>query len=239
MRKHLKRLAAPRSMSLERKVAKWTMKPSPGPHPADKSVPLGIVVRDYLSLCDTRSEAKKIIGSGKILVDGVARKDIKFPCGLMDVISIPELKKDFRVLFDQRGKITLVPISKKEQSWKLCRIENKTILRGRKTQLNLHDGRNLIVDKDSYKTGDVLKISFSDKKLLGVYPFDKGTIALIVGGAHTGQVATIDEIAVTRSSKPNIVSLKSKNVQFSTIDDYVFPIGKDSPAITLPEVKMK
>ncbi|HEC82124.1 MAG TPA: 30S ribosomal protein S4e [Thermoplasmatales archaeon] len=239
MHKHLKRLAAPKALRLERKTAKWTMKPSPGPHPADKSIPLGLILRDYLGMCDTRSEAKKIIGKGKVLVDSVARKDIKFPCGFMDVISIPDMKKDYRLLFDQRGKLTLVPISKKEQGWKLCRIENKTILKSGRTQLNLHDGRNILVDKDSYKTGDVVKLSFSDGKITDVYPFDKGTVAFVTGGTHIGKIATINSVQITRSSKPNIVLLKSKDSEFSTIKDYVFPVGKDSPVITLPEVKMK
>ena len=239
MRKHLKRLAAPRVLKIERKTIKWTMKPSPGPHPADKSIPLGLLLRDYLSLCDTRSEAKKIIGSGKVLVDGAVRKDIKFPCGFMDVISIPDMKKDYRLLFDQRGKLTLVPISKKEQGWKLCRVENKTIVKGGRTQLNLHDGRNMLVEKEVYKTGDVVKFSFSDGKITDVYSFDKGNIAFIVGGAHIGKVATIKDVQVTRSSRPNIVVLKDKNTEFSTIKDYVFPIGKDSPVVALPEVRMK
>ncbi|HHH79934.1 MAG TPA: 30S ribosomal protein S4e [Thermoplasmatales archaeon] len=239
MRKHLKRLAAPRVLKIERKTIKWTMKPSPGPHPADKSIPLGLLLRDYLSLCDTRSEAKKIIGSGKVLVDGAVRKDIKFPCGFMDVISIPDMKKDYRLLFDRRGKLTLVPISKKEQGWKLCRIENKTIVKGGRTQLNLHDGRNMLVEKEVYKTGDAVKFSFSERKIMDVYSFDKGNIAFIVGGTHIGKVATIKDVQVTRSSRPNIVVLKDKNTEFSTIKDYVFPIGKDSPVVALPEVRMK
>ena len=239
MSKHLKRLATPRAVSIERKVAKWTMKSSPCPHSADKSIPLGIIVRDYLSLCDTRSEAKKIVSSGAVLVDNVARKDIKFPCGLMDVISIPKTNKSYRVMFDRRGKLTLVPLKKGEEKWKLCRIENKTIIRGGKTQLNLHDGRNLIVDKDQYKPGDSLKLSLSDNKIMDTYKLDNGFTALITGGGHVGEIAKIEEIKIVRSSKPNTVLLSGKNEKFSTIKDYVFPVGKDSPVITLPEVKIE
>jgi len=238
MSKHLKRLAAPRAMPIPRKIAKFTLKPSPGPHPVDRSLPLGIIVRDILKLCDTGKEAKKIIKSGEILVDGRVRKDTKFPCGLMDVISIPKLKKSYRVLFNQRGKLTLVPIDEKDAGWKLCRVENKTTVKGGKTQLNLHDGRNILIDNDGYKTGDVIKLSLKDNKITDHYPMEKGILALITGGKHIGEIATIEEITITRSPKPNLVSLKGKKGIFSTIKDYVFPVGKEKPAINLPEVRI-
>jgi small subunit ribosomal protein S4e len=194
-------------------------------------------VRDYLGLCDTYKEARKIVSNGEILIDGVKRKRYQFPCGLMDVISIPKMKKNFRILFDRNGKLILVPISESDAEWKLCRIQNKTIVRGKKVQLNLHDGKNRLVEKDEYKTGDVLKISFKENKIDEVYKFDKGTVTMVIGGSHIGEIASIEEIQIVPSSKPNLAKLKGEK-EFSTIADYVFPIGKTKPAITLPEVKM-
>ena len=238
MSKHLKRLAAPRAVTLHRKEKTWTIKSSPGPHPLEKSIPLGLIVRDYLGLCDTYKETKRVATSGDILVDGVKRKNHKFPCGLMDVVSIPKLKKNFRILFDRNGKLALVPISTKDAEWKLCRIENKTIVKGNRIQLNLHDGKNKLVKKDEYKTGDVLKISFKDNKISDVFKFDKGNVSMIIGGSHIGQIASIDGIQVASSSKPNLAKMKGVK-EFSTLSDYIFPIGKTKPTITLPEVKMQ
>jgi len=237
MSKHLKRLAAPRTIKLHRKEKTWTTRSSAGLHSLDKSIPLTLIVRDYLKLCDTYREAKTIIANGDILVDSIKRKNHKFPCGFMDVISIPKLKKDFRVLFDQNGKLTLVPIPSSDAKWKLLRIENKTVINGKKLQLNLHDGSNILVKKDDYKVGDVLKISFSDKKIIDMYPFNKGTISMIIGGNHIGKMANILAIEVVSSSKPNLAKMKGDQ-EFSTVKKYVFPIGKDKPAIVLPEVKM-
>jgi len=56
---------------------------------------------------------------------------------------------------------------KSDAEWKLCRIQNKTIVKGKKVQLNLHDGKNKLVEKDEYKTGDVLKNFFSKKIKIG------------------------------------------------------------------------
>lgn len=238
MSKHLKRLAAPRTLRLHRKEEKWTIRSSPGPHALDKSIPLGLIVREYLDLCDTYKESSRIIANGEISVDGIVRKNHKFSCGFMDVISIPKLKKDFRVLLDRRGNLTLVDIPSENAEWKLCRIEDKTITKGNKIQLNLHDGRNIIVKKDEYKTRDVLKFSLSDKKITEVYPFDKGTVAMIIGGSHSGQIANIVDVEVVASSKPNLAKMKG-DTEFSTITDYVFPIGKTKPVIALPEVKIR
>jgi small subunit ribosomal protein S4e len=238
MSKHLKRLNAPRALHLHRKEETWTVRSSSGPHPLEKSIPLGLIVRDYLNLVDILREVKRVIANGEILVDGIKRKSHKFPCGLMDVISIPKMKKDYRVLFNNRGKLTLVPIASKDASWKLCRIENKTIVKGKQIQLNLHDGKNQIVKKDEYKTGDVLKISFKDKKISDTYKFEKGTVSIIIGGSHIGEVANIEDIEIIPSSKPNVIKMKGKT-DFSTIQDYVFPIGKAKPVIDLPEVKIQ
>jgi small subunit ribosomal protein S4e len=238
MSKHLKRLNAPRTLNLHKKEKKWTVKSSPGPHPLKKSVPLGIIVRDYLELVNNLREAKRIISNGEILVDGIKRKSYKFPCGLMDVISIPKLKKDYRILFNKIGKLTLVPIKSNNASWKLCRIENKTIVKGNKIQLNFHDGRNQIIKKDEYKTGDVLRITFKDNKINDKYQFEKGTVSMIIGGSHIGEVANIEDIEIIPSSKPNLAKMKGK-ISFSTVQNYVFPIGKDKPVIEIPEVKVQ
>jgi small subunit ribosomal protein S4e len=238
MSKHLKRLNAPRALRLHRKEETWTVRASPGPHPLEVSIPLGLLVRNYLDLADTLRETKRIITSGEILVDGVKRKSHKFPCGLMDVISIPKTKKDFRVLFDRRGKLTLVPIASKDATWKLCRIENKTIVKGKQIQLNLHDGRNKLVKKDEYKTGDVLKLSFKEQKIDDTFKFEKGTVSIIIGGSHVGEVANIEDIEIISSSTPNLTKMKGKS-DFSTLQEYVFPIGKAKPIIELPEVKIQ
>jgi len=237
MSKHMKRLNAPRTLKLHRKENIWTIRTESGPHPIEESIPLGLIVRDYLDLADTLKETKRIVSDGEILVDGTVRKSHKFPCGLMDVVSIPKIKQDYRILFNRRGKLTLVPIKSNESTWKLCRIENKVILKGKQVQLNFHDGQNKLVKKDEYKTGDVLKISFKDRKVEDTYKFEKGTVSMIIGGTHIGEIANILDFEIIASSKPNLAKMKGTS-EFTTLQNYVFPIGKNKPAIEIPEVKI-
>ena len=238
MSKHMKRLNAPRVLKLHRKEGVWTIRTSPGPHPLKQSIPLGLIVRDYLKLTDTLKETKSILSNREILVDGKIIKNHKYPCGLMDIISIPTLKKDYRILFNKLGKLTLVPIKTDNAKWKLCRIENKTIIKNKQVQLNLHDGRNKLVEKDEYKTGDVLKIISENQKIDDIYKFEKGTVSMVIGGNHIGEIADISEIQKTPSSKSNLIKMKG-STEFTTLQKYVFPIGKNKPSIELPEVKLQ
>jgi len=232
--RRIKRLAAPRSWRLERKVKKWTLSPSPGPHAVDESIPLLMAVRDFLKLATTYRETRKIIGERKIMVDGRVVTDFKFPLGLMDVLSIPSLKKHYRVLMDPKGKVGLFEIPEEKAEWKLVRINDKTIIKGGFTQLNLHDGRNIVVQRQ-YHTKDVLKITLPSQKIITHYPFEPGKICIITGGQHSGEVVTIDRHEILKGSNPNIVYFKEG---MSTIEDYVFIIGEKIPEIVLPEVKV-
>ncbi len=233
MKKHLKRLPAPRSWAIARKTEFWVSKPSPGPHPVDRCMPLGLILRDMLSVCDTAREARHILNARHVLVDGRAVTDPKFPVGLMDVISLEDAKGYYRMLVDTRGRMHLLPIEAAEAKWKLCRIEDKTTVRGGKAQLNLHDGRNVLLEKDAHQTGTTLKLALPDQKVLDHYELGEGAAALITGGKHVGELAHVLAVQKTRNARANVVTFKEG---FSTDVDKVFVVGKATPEVKVPEV---
>lgn len=235
--KHMKRIAAPRALALPRKEKKWVYKVSPGPHPVDRSIPLAVLVRDFLKLCQTGREARRIIGAGDVLVDGRPEKDHKFPVGLMDIVTVPKAKVAIRLLLDHHARLVPIEVKAEETRFKLARVENKTTVRGGKTQINLHDGRNILLAKDQYKTGDVLKLEVPTQKVLGTHKMAPGTLGLVTAGAHAGEVANIKDIEVKKGPFPNMVLLAAADGrEFRTIKDYVFPVGDKAPEIKLPEV---
>jgi len=236
--KHMKRIAAPRALILGRKEKKWVYKVSPGAHPVQRSIPLAVLVRDHLNLCETGREARRIIGAGDVLVDGEKRKDHKYAVGLMDVVTVPKTKQAFRILLDHHARLVPTEIKATEAGWKLARVENKTTIKGGKTQVNLHDGRNLLLAKDQYKTGDVLKLEVPTQKVLGTHKMAAGTLGLVVGGAHAGEVGPIKAIEVKKGPYENLVLLTgSEGQEFRTIKAYVFPVGEKTADIKMPEVK--
>jgi small subunit ribosomal protein S4e len=234
MKKHIKRMAAPSSWAIPRKTSHWVTKPMPGPHGTEESMPLLAVVRDMLKLCDNSREARFIIGSRNVAVDGSVITDYKFPVGLMDVVTVIKSKQSYRMLVDYKAKLKLVPIDDTEKSWKLARIDNKTTARKGKVQLNLHDGRCILLPKDQYKTGDVLKIEVPSQKVMKALKLEKGSVALLIGGSHPGSLQTIETYQIRRGSAPNLVTFKEG---FETVKENVFVVGEKAPEIKLLEAK--
>jgi len=219
---HQKRLSAPKTIKIPRKVAKWIVKTSPGPH--DKNViPLLVIVRDLLELADTAREARRIISLGEILVDGRPRKDYRFPVGLFDVITISKLGKSYRMLFDEKGRY--IPKEVGDDRLKLYKITNKTVVKGGKIQLNLFDGTNILAD-NSYRTKDSILLEIPEKKVLDHLRFEEGALVMITGGTHAGEIGRIKEYKVVKGSAPNLVTIEGERGTLTTIEDHVFVVGK-------------
>jgi len=235
MSTQMKRLTAPRSWPLKRKIRVWVTKQSPGPHSIEMSMPAAVVLRDILKVCDTAKEAKRIIGDREILIDGKPLRSHKMPVGLMDVVSIPKIGKNYRMLLTDKGKLTLIEISEAESKWKLCKLQNKTTVRNGKIQLNLHDGRNIVLDKNEYRTGDVLKIELDGQKISASYPLAPGSLAMIFEGPHAGKTAVVSECIIRRGSAANVVRFEDGT---ETVRDNVFIIGVKKSAIKLPEASV-
>lgn len=242
----LKRKPAPKMWPIHRKEAVWTVMPKPGPHIISRSLPLVLIVRDMLGFAKTAKEAKNIISNEKIMVDGKVRRDERFLVGLMDVISIVDAKKSYRVLPSGKG-LVLHPIDAKEASFKLCRIENKHVVKDGNVHLDLHDGANSLIqvsnpqnpEEDTYHTLDVLKLSVPDRELLGHTKLAVGAPAIVIGGKNmgkSGKVVTIEK-KPSKKRRDLLVTLEDTDGnQFQTILDFVFILGDTKPSISLPEV---
>jgi len=228
--KHQKRMSVPKSWRISKKSNKWITTTRPGPHHKKQSIPLAVVLRDMLDLVDNRSEAKRVLSEGNILVDGLVRKDVRFPVGLFDVITVPLNNTSYRVLLDRKGRLMLHKLDDVHAN-KLCRINNKTTVKGAAVQLNLSDGTNLVGSND-YQTKDSLILSIPQKQVVKHLEYKVGNLAMIVGGKHTGEIGTIKEINTVKSSKHNTVAI-SGEYDFETIEDYVVVIGETEPEIKL------
>jgi len=227
---HQKRLSIPRSWKAGKKGYKWVSTTRSGPHSQARSLPLGIIIRDILKIVDNSREGKRILSEGKVLVDGIPRKDLRFPVGLFDVITLPLINETYRMFQDEKGRLALHKLNETNVN-KLCRINNKTTLKGGKVQLNLNDGTN-ILGSNEYGTKDSLILSVPDKQIVKHLQFKVGNLAMVVGGQHSGEIGKITEIREVKSSRHNTVAI-SGETEFETIGDYVIVIGEDKPEIRL------
>ena len=240
----LKRKPAPRFWPLHRKEYTWVVNPNPGPHSFKKCIPLAVVLRDVLDFAETRKEAKMIVAQGKVLVDGKVRRTDDFPVGLMDVVSFPENGNNFCVLTSYKGLI-LNPIKGEETKFKLCRIEDKTILERGHVQLRFHDGSNITIkvadsnaQKDTHETLDTVKVSLPERQILEHIRMKEKDSALITGGKNVGKFGRIVEIEKTEGKKRKsaLVTIEDeKKNRYQTTLEFVFAIGEAQPIISLPE----
>ena len=191
-------------------------------------MPLVVVLRDLLHLADRSKEIKQILQEGKVLVDGRVRKDHRSIVGMFDTVSIPAINANYRVMIGDNGRFKLVPV--KDASAKLCKIVNKTTVTGGKIQLNLHDGTTLLASND-YKTKDSILIKVPERKIDQHLNYGVGSLVFVADGKHAGEIGKVKEILVVRSSSPNRVVITTPKGDFETIEEYVYVIGKDAPAV--------
>jgi len=227
---HIKRVAAPKSWPINRKLSKWIYRPRSGPHKIEDSIPLGTILKEILNIVETNKEVKYILTNGYIKVNGKIRKDQKLPVGLMDIISYKS--KHHRILFNQKGKIVLVPIKAEESNILIKKITGKHSIKGNKIQFNFSDGTNLILDNKNAKVSDT--IIFEDNKIKDCLKLEKGALIYITSGGQVGKIGVVDEIKQEKSLNPPKITFTQEKNKFETIKDYAFVIGKTKPMITLP-----
>ncbi|RME52813.1 30S ribosomal protein S4e [Candidatus Woesearchaeota archaeon] len=227
---HLKRLAAPKSWPLRRKEAVFVTRPAPTGHSRELSMPLLLAMRDVLGLVTNKREARVLMSKKTVLVDGKRRFRDDAGIGFMDVLALPEAKQFFRVFLDKKGRLMLYSIPEKESSLKLSKVIGKTSLPGGKMQLNLIDGRNIVVnDAGEFKVGDGVLLDVKKKKIVTRLPLEKGALVILTAGAHKGSLAKVTNI------EGRIIHLEKDGKSFTTRRRYAFVLGKSSASITIPQ----
>jgi len=192
MKKHLKRLAAPRSWAIGRKQGTFITRIAPGAHPHDLGMPLSVVLKDMINVAHTTKEVKKALQIKKVLVDNKRVKDHKRAVGLMDTISLNDVS--YRMTLDEKGLIRIKKIDEKEANVKLTKIIGKTKISKNKTQLNCSDARNILVEKDTYRVGDSLVIELPSQKIKTHLKFETGSLIILTGGKHKGHQGKLIDI---------------------------------------------
>lgn len=218
---HTKRLAIPKTVPISnKKQAKYTLSPTPGPHKKSQAIALGIVLREVLGITKTQLETKKVLNTKQVLIDGRAITDPNFPVGLMDLITIPKLSKSYFISVNKKGQ--LIPTETKSTSKKIAKVIGKHTLKGGKISLNLHDGRNIQSD-NNVRVGDSIIISVPKQQIEKVLKFEKGAKCLVVHGKHAGTIATLQSILEKKGAGNSEAVLKAEE-EFITLVKYLIVV---------------
>ena len=226
MKSHLKRIAVPKSWSINRKASTFVTRPHPTIN-IEMGLPIGYVLRDMLKLALTMKEAKHILTNNYVFINGVHVKDVKNVLGFMDVLSIKDTNEHYRLLFNSVGKLHLYKIDEQESKFRPNRIINKTLLPKGKVQINFMNGYNIIVDRKDLKVGDVLLLELPSKEIKEVLSLEKGSPVYLFAGNHVGKTGNVVDF------DSNEIVVKIGKDEIKTKKAYGFVIGKDKPLIKI------
>jgi small subunit ribosomal protein S4e len=224
-----KRQMAPKFWQIKRKGYPFVLSVSPGPYAKDRCYPIGILLRDVLHLCRNLQEAKIIMNSGQIRVDGVIRRDVHFGVGIMDIVEVIPSGDAYRLI--PKDLKILVPVQTKEKGVKLLKVTSKVCIKGNRIQYGFHDGKTLISDDKKIRVGDVCLVKLPNIQIESHIRFDVGCTVLVVQGENAGRIGRVEEIKNGMFSLPKrtIVNFDDRSVELPV--NIVMPIGSDRPVL--------
>ncbi len=229
----IKKLAAPKTWPIQRKVSKWIAKPMPGAHKLEYSLALSVIIRDLLKIAKTSREVKKLLQRGEVIVNDKIVKEIKYNVGLYDIISVPTIKKYYRMLLSKNEKLVLHPVSESEANILPLQVIGKNTLRDNKQQINFNNGWNLL-DPGKYSIGDTVLFDLKAGKLTKHIQLKPGCSVIAIKGKHVGQVGTLKHIKLEGElKKQRVVTVKSEKEEWSTSINGLFVVGDKSPEFTV------
>lgn len=184
---HLKRQKTPKNWPISRKGTAFVVNPLSN---LKTGVPVLIILREMLKTAKTRKEVKKAIYEKKILLNGKVINDDKQPAMLFDIITIVPAKKNYRLELKENGKFRVEEIPEKDAGKKIAKVTGKKILKGKKVQLNLSDGRNFLTDLKC-NINDSVVIDLKTKKIEKCIGLKEKTKVVVFAGKHSGKKGEI------------------------------------------------
>jgi len=197
----------PNEWPIERKGTKYVITTS---HSNRSSIPVLFVMRNMLSIAQKRKEVKAILMQKGVRVNSRIIKDESFPIQIDDVLSFDKLKRNYRLILEN-GKLKLNEISDKESSHKIVKVIEKTILPGKKVQLNFRDGQN-IVTNEKVNVGDSILLNLKEMKIDKILSLKEGANISILGGKYAGSKGKLTRIETRKRGKRYIIKSEDKEI---------------------------
>ena len=193
---HQTRSQLNKKIPVERKGTKYIARASSH---INSSVSTVMAVRDMLKLARTASEVKLMIHQKLLKINGKEVKDYRESIKLFNIF---EAGKLYVLTFTPNGKFTFEETKSKDR---VSKVINKKILPGKKIQLNLYDGSNVLAN-DKINVEDTVYLDF-DGKIKKHVAFEKGKECIVINGKYLGNKGKIDAVE-NGKAKVNLSALK-------------------------------
>jgi small subunit ribosomal protein S4e len=187
---HLKRNKVPKNWPVKRKGTAYVVRSN---FNVKNGIPILVFLRDLLKVAQNRKEVKKVIFNKQILINEIPVSDEKNVVSLFDVVKLVPSKKNYRVIFTEKGVFGAKEITEKESLNKISKVKNKKMLKNKKMQLNLSDGNNFISDTEC-NTNDSVIINFKDKKIEKCLPLKEKSNVIVIGGKYAGKEGIVNAL---------------------------------------------
>lgn len=217
--RHLNRLASSTYARVSRKTTKYLAKSAPGRHALGRSVALVVVLRDKLGVASNANEARKIIKSGNVEINGKRVATDRYPVGFGDVIIFTQTKEAYEIGIGKNGDIK---IEKAKAHDRTLKVVGKYLARGKKVMLRLYDG-SIVPGEASTKVND--SVVMSAGKVKTVLKLASGARCMIVGGTHASETGVIREIKAGGATSVAAVKVESQGATFETPVENVMVVG--------------
>ncbi|KAF7700707.1 40S ribosomal protein S4-A [Cucumispora dikerogammari] len=226
-KKHLKRLAAPKSWSLKKSEGKYAPRPTPGPHKKDECIPLNLILTKLLNVTKSTKEIQYVLKNQLIKINGVKRTDPKFPVGLFDVITLATLKstnKHYRLILNTCAKFKLIEIATNGENYRISKVTSKCLRRGNTPFIYTSQGTSHRYCDPEIQVTDTVKINEANE-VKGFLHFEVGKEAYLIKGKNAGCIGVIISIE-KRANGFSLVKMRDSNGRvFSTTENFCMVIG--------------
>jgi small subunit ribosomal protein S4e len=220
--RHVKRLAVGPYSKVSRKTAAYLAKPRPGRHSLDGSVALLVVLRDKLGLASNSKEAKRIIVTGQIEVNGAKVTDEKYPVGFGDVIGLIPTGESYSIGIGNKGAISVEKLAGKSSAARTLKVVGKYAVRGNKIMARLLDG-TVLESGNGVRVND--SVVLEDGRIKKTLKLENGAKCLVIKGTHASETGKIKEIVKGSAVRAQTVRVESGAEEFETLVDNVMVVG--------------
>lgn len=184
---HLKRNDMPKSWPLARKGTTYVVRPMN----MKIGVPVLIALRDMLEVAENRKEAEQIINNGKVQLNNKKVQSVKLAVGLFDNLKLDN--KNYKLVLKNRK----FKLEESHDENKIIKVIGKKMLKGKKLQINLNDGRNFIT-KEKVNTGDSVLLNTKENKIEKILELKEHANVMFISGKHIGEYGKIEKIEGSR-----------------------------------------
>lgn len=227
---HLKRLAAPVQWGLDKHSGKYAVRPLPGPHSKELSIPLKYIIARFLKVANTSKEVDYIISSKMISINGKNVGCGKFRVGLFDIITVKKTNQHFRLYLGANRKFKLHKVSSDESRFRITKVLSKHSYNSIPLTSTL-DGFNFKFANPAICIGDTVKVDIQTNKIVDSLPIEVGKVAYVYSGPNAGRIGVVKRVDVSIDGKTTFQIQDRNQKSFNVPSSKVMSIGDGSSTL--------